>query len=170
MPQSKAVSIFDSSDFSRTRAETIVADTLNGAEDGQLSVEKRQTESLVFDDGRLKSASFDESQGFGLRAVRGETAAYAHATELSESALKRAAEVCRTVTGSEAVSHAVGPERTNARLYADTNPSEAMGFQDKVALLQKVDAFARGLDPRVRQVSVSMPLRTTWTRFGSRAG
>ncbi|MCB1432671.1 MAG: metalloprotease TldD, partial [Alphaproteobacteria bacterium] len=63
---------------------------MRGAEDGELFVERRQTESLVFDDGRLKSASFDESQGFGLRAVHGETAAYAHATELSESALKRA--------------------------------------------------------------------------------
>ena len=30
-----------------------------------------------------------------------------------------------------------------------------MGFSEKIALLQKADAYARGLDPRVRQVSVS---------------
>ena len=149
-------SLFESGELNRNRAEAIVADVMRGAEDGELFVERRQTESLVFDDGRLKSASFDESQGFGLRAVHGETAAYAHATELSESALKRAAEVCRTVTSGDAVSHAVAPERTNARLYSDTNPAEALGFQEKVALLQTVDAFARGLDPRVKQVSVSM--------------
>ena len=89
MSSSAPVSIFDSADFSRSQAETLVADTLKGAEDGELFVEKRQTESLVWDDGKLKSASFDESQGFGLRAVRGETAAYAHATDLSNAALRR---------------------------------------------------------------------------------
>ena len=156
MPQSAPVSLFDQNDFSRGQAEAIVADTLRGAEDGELFVEKRQSESLVYDDGKLKSASFDESQGFGLRAVRGETAAYAHATDLSVSALKRAAEVCRTVARGDGVSHSVSPERTNTRLYADTNPAEALGFSEKIALLQKVDAFARGLDHRVRQVSVSL--------------
>ena len=86
----------------------------------------------------------------------GETAAYAHATDLSMAALKRAAEVCRTVATGSSVVHAVSPERTNRKLYADTNPADAMGFSEKIALLQKADAYARGLDPRVRQVSVSM--------------
>ncbi len=151
-----APSPFDTADFTRAQAEALVSDTLKGAEDGELFLEKRQSESLVWDDGKLKSASFDESQGFGLRAVRGETAAYAHATEFSLSALKRAAEVCRTVSSGGLVTHAVAPERTNARLYADTNPSEAMGFAEKIELLKKVDAFTRSLDSKVRQVSVSM--------------
>ena len=156
LTSSNSVSPFDSGDFSRTEAETLIADTLRGAEDGELFVEKRQTESLVWDDGKLKSASFDEAQGFGLRAVRGETAAYAHATDLSIAALRRAAEVCRSVTSGGNVVHAVAPERTNRKLYADTNPSQAMGFSEKIALLQKVDAYARSLDPRVKQVSASM--------------
>jgi TldD protein len=156
VPQPSDISLFDSAGFSRSAAETIVAETLKGAEDGELFVEKRQSESLVYDDGKLKSASFDESQGFGLRAVRGETAAYAHATDLSLSALKRAAEVCRTVAKGGAVSHSVSPERTNTKLYADSNPAEAMGFSEKIALLQKVDAYTRALDPKVRQVSVSL--------------
>ncbi len=156
MPQLSAVQLFDTDDFPRERAQAIVSDTLHGAEDGELFVEKRQSESLVWDDGKLRSASFDESQGFGLRAVRGETAAYAHATDLSISALKRAAEVCRTVTSAGSVTHALAPERTNVKLYADANPGEAMAFQAKIALLENVDRFARGLDPKVAQVSVSM--------------
>jgi TldD protein len=156
MAQPTAVSLFDDADFRRSQAEAIVAETLRGAEDGELFVEKRQSESLVYDDGKLKSASFDESQGFGLRAIKGETAAYAHATELSVAALKRAADVCATVATGGTINHAVAPERTNARLYSDINPAEALGFTEKVALLQRVDAFARGLDPRVRQVSVSL--------------
>jgi TldD protein len=156
MPPNPAPPILETADFSRSEAETLLSAALKGAEDGELFLERRQTESLVWDDGKLKSASFDESQGFGLRAVMGETAAYAHATDLSLSALKRAAEVCRTVATGGSVVHALPPERTNRKLYADTNPAEAMGFSEKIALLQKADAYARGLDPRVRQVSVSM--------------
>jgi TldD protein len=156
VPPSTPTSPLESAEFSRNQAEAIVADTLKAADDGELYVEKRQTESLVWDDGKLKSASFDETQGFGLRAVRGETAAYAHASDLSLAALRRAAEVCRTVAKGDQPVHAVSPERTNRRLYSEINPSNSIGFSDKISLLRKIDAFARGLDPRVRQVSVSM--------------
>jgi TldD protein len=151
------LSLLEGSDLAPERARAIAAEALAGADDGELFVERRQSESLVYDDGKLKAASFDESQGFGLRAVSGETAAYAHATEFSESALKRAAEVARTATRSgSGGSHALSPPRSNRKLYADTNPAEALGFAEKIALLQMADAFARGLDARVRQVSVSL--------------
>ncbi|MFN7268144.1 MAG: PmbA/TldA family metallopeptidase, partial [Cereibacter sp.] len=52
-----------------------------GAEDGELFLERSRSESLVLDDGRIKTASYDASEGFGLRAVKGEVAGYAHATE-----------------------------------------------------------------------------------------
>ena len=69
-----------------------IAQTLNGADDGELFIEHSQSESLVFDDRRLRSASFDQGEGFGLRAVTGETAAYAHSSILDADSLKRAAE------------------------------------------------------------------------------
>ena len=86
---------FTQAGLDRARVESVVADALSGADDGELFLEYSQSEGLSWDDGKLKSASFDESQGFGLRAVRGETAAYAHATELSAAALKRAADRAR---------------------------------------------------------------------------
>ena len=157
MISSSPFSILDGTGLGRDRALAIVVDTLRRADDGELFLERRQTESLVYDDGKLKSASFDESQGFGLRAVSGETAGYAHATEFSEAALRRAAEVCATVTrGGSGGTAAVSPPRSNVKLYADTNPAAALAFSQKVELLQKADAFARGLDPRVKQVSVSL--------------
>ncbi len=144
-------------DLSLAETQRFVAQSLGKADDGELFIERRQTDSLVFDDGKLKSAASDESQGFGLRAVTGETAAYAHASELSLSALKRAADTCDTVLRhGQSRNVSAEPSRTNRKLYGDFNPSNAMGFAEKVSLLQKVDAFARGLDTRVRQVSVSM--------------
>ena len=64
------------------RVESIVADALAGMDDGELFLEYSQSESLALDDGRIKSASFDTTQGFGLRAVAGEAAGYAHASEI----------------------------------------------------------------------------------------
>jgi TldD protein len=151
-----AHSLFDQSDTTQTQAAALVADALQGADDGELFVEKRETQGFSFDDGKLKSASFDETQGFGLRSVSGETAAYAHSTEISKAALARAASLCKTMTKTGSGQIAVAPERTNQKLYSAHNPVEAIGFAEKVGLLKKVDAFARGLGPEVAQVSVSL--------------
>ncbi len=88
---------FNQAGLDRARVEAIVGDALKGTDDGELFLEYSQSESLAFDDGRLKSASFDVSQGFGLRAVAGDSAGYAHASELSEPAIKRAAETVKAV-------------------------------------------------------------------------
>lgn len=133
-----------------------MAEALHGTDDGELFVEKRQTQGFSFDDGKLKSASFDESQGFGLRSVTGETAAYAHSTEISMAALKRAGALCKSMTKTNVGQTTASPERTNQKLYSAHNPVEAIGFAEKISLLQKVDSFARALGPEVVQVSVSL--------------
>ena len=68
------------------RALASVRAAVAGADDGELFVERKRSEALMFDDGRIKTASYNASEGFGLRAVRGETAGYAHSTEISEAA------------------------------------------------------------------------------------
>jgi len=140
----------------RATVERLVDDALQGVDDGELFLEYRQSESLAFDDGRLKSAAFDTSQGFGLRCVGGESAGYAHATALSHGAIARAAETVRAVSRGQAGRLAEGPARTNRHLYDDLNPLGLMPFADKTKLLAEIDAYARAKDPRVRQVMVSM--------------
>ena len=140
----------------RNRLETMVNDALGGADDGELFLEYRQSEALAFDDGRLKSASFDTMQGFGLRAISGEAAGYAHASELSEAAIARAAETVKAVQTGRSGVMAEGPGRTNRILYVDDNPIAAVPFEAKVKLLAEINAYARAKDPRVRQVSASL--------------
>lgn len=134
----------------------IVAESLDGADDGELFVEYRQSEALMFDNGRLKTASFDTSKGFGLRAVSGEIAGYAHSTELSQEALIRAGEAVANVAHGQGGTFAAAPSRTNAKLYTDGNPIDAPSFAEKVALLEEIDAYARAKDSRVRQVTASI--------------
>ncbi len=147
---------FERTGLNRERTESQVNDALAGCDDGELFLEYCQSESLNFDDGRLKTASFDTSQGFGLRCVAGETTGYAHASELSEVALRRAAETVKSVrTGRQAATTAA-PQPTNRHLYDDANPLGEREFTDKVNLLSEMDAYARSRDPRVRQVSASL--------------
>ncbi len=128
----------------------------DGADDGELFLERRRSEMLVFDDGRVKTASYDAAEGFGLRAVKGEVAGYAHSTEISEAALRRAADTARLAVGDGGGTWAEAPRGTNVRLYTDTNPMSGAEFGVKLDVLREIDAFARSLDPRVVQVSASM--------------
>ena len=127
-----------------------------GAEDGELFLERRRSEALVLDDGRVKNASYDASEGFGLRAVKGEVAGYAHSTEISHPALTRAAETARLAVGDGGGVLAPAPTGTNARLYSDADPMRDAGFAGKIDLLREIDAYARALDRRVIQVSATI--------------
>ena len=147
---------FERAGLDRTRVSAILDDAQAGADDGELYLEYRQSEGLAFDDGRLKSASFDTSQGFGLRAVSGEAVGYAHASELSEAAIKRAAETVKAVTHGHGGVMAEAPAGTNRMLYTDDNPLGLVEFGAKVDLLAEIDAYARAKDPRVKQVAASL--------------
>ncbi|MDO8881983.1 MAG: metalloprotease TldD [Pseudotabrizicola sp.] len=127
-----------------------------GAEDGELFLERRRSEAIVLDDGRIKTASYDASEGFGLRAVRGEVAGYAHATEISENALKRASETARLAVGDGGGTMAAPPQGTNVKLYGDADPMADASFAVKIDMLREIDAYARGLDARVIQVSATI--------------
>jgi len=148
--------VFQDSDLSAQQAQGTLDDALKGADDGELYVERGISESLTFDDGRLKNASFDTSRGFGLRCVAGETSGFAQSTELTPGALTRAARAVVMAKDGHAGTMSAAPARTNVKLYPDIDPVESPVFGAKVDLLQEIDAYCRALDPRVVQVSVTL--------------
>ncbi|WP_147125678.1 metalloprotease TldD [Shimia ponticola] len=137
-------------------ALAVLRQATEGADDGELFLERRRSEVLSFDDGRLRASNYDAAEGFGLRAVRGQTAGYAHSTEVSEQAMRRAAETARLAVGAGGGSMADAPARTNTKLYADIDPMSEAEFSVKVETLREIDAYARDLDARVVQVSASL--------------
>jgi TldD protein len=149
-------SLIDRSGLNRVRVGQLLTHGLEGADDGELFLEYRQSEVLVFDNGRLKQATYDTAQGFGLRAVKDEAVGYAHASDVSEAAIARAAEAVRAVKGGYSGHASEPPARTNVRLYSDENPLGTPTFEAKVKLLEAIDAYARGKDERVRQVTASV--------------
>src|SRR5438876_1193005 len=149
------VSLFERAGLDRGDARRQLARGLEGADDGELFLEYAQSEALVFDNGRLKQATYSTDQGFGLRAVKDEAVGYAHSSELSSAALARAADAVRAVKGGYSGRYAEPPGRSNMRLYGEENPLAEPAFETKIQLLGTIDAHARAKDPRVRQVSVS---------------
>ncbi len=149
---------FDRADstLDRDAAERAVATGLAGSDDGELFLEYRESEHISLDDGRIRSAGFDTAYGFGLRAVAGEATGYAHAAELSDAALQRAAASVAAVAAGRSGTAAEPPRATNARLYSDANPLAAMPFATRTGLLAEIDAYARAKDARVRQVMASI--------------
>ena len=138
----------------------LTASALAKCDDGELYLQYRASESFGFDDGRLKTADYSTEQGFGLRGVSGEMTGFAHANDLSEGAIRRAAETLTLLDPARA-SAAPSPLRTNRHLYTDGNPLDLVPFARKVALCEAIDAAARARDPRVAQVSVG--LSSSWS-------
>ena len=147
---------FDNTDLDAPKTQNLVNDALTGMDDGELYMEFNQSEAFTFDDNRLKSASFDTTQGFGLRGVSGESTGYAHANEISQAAIKRATESVQAVRRGSSGEMSLSPVRTNKQLYTDESPIGGIEFGEKVRLLESINEYARAQDNRVRQVSASV--------------
>ena len=147
---------FERHALDRNQAERITAQALERADDGELFLEYRESEGISLDDGRIRSAGFDTQLGFGLRAVAGEAAGYAHAGEISEAALKRAASTVSSVAAGHSGTASGAPRETNSRLYSPANPLSGTGFAARTGLLAEIDSYARAADSRVKQVSASL--------------
>jgi TldD protein len=146
--------------FDPDAAKRLAATHLSPHDDGELYLQYSASEAFGFDDGRLKTADYHTNSGFGLRGVSGETTAFAHANEISEAAIDRAAATLKLLDPRNG-EPAPPPRRTNQAMYGADDPLSLIPFADKVALCQRIDACARAKDPRVAQVSVS--LAASWS-------
>jgi len=138
------------------RAERLVTESLNGADDGEMFLEYAQSEFFSWDDGKLKNSSYDTDMGFGLRGVAGEVFGFAHSSEMTEQSIARAAVTVKAVQKGYTGHMSPPPQKPHQQLYIDDNPLLLVPFEQKVKLLQDIDAYARGKDTRVRQVSVNL--------------
>lgn len=136
-------------------ATKVLSEVLKHADDGEIYLENSKSESFMWDDGRLKNASFDSEEGFGLRVVAGEAFGYAHSNEISNASFDRAAEAASIAKRNYSGTHSLSPNRTNQKLYTSLDPLSEPSFESKINSLGEIDAYIRAKDPRVVQVSVS---------------
>ena len=127
---------------------------MSSYEDGELFIEEVYSENILLDDNKIKSASYDNDKGFGLRAVNEDVIKFFHSSELNEASIKKA---LKSISYSK---HKMLPEKnyskTNKKLYKASNPLHLIVLKKKIRLLEEINDYARKLDFSVKQVSVSL--------------
>ena len=128
-----------------------------GVEFGDLYFQHARREVWSMEDGIVKDGSHSIEQGVGVRAIAGEKTGFAYSDALDAPALLAAAQSARAIArdGRAHGAHALHPKAGRA-LYPALDPVDALDNGAKVEALRRVDALLRALDPRVRQVMVSL--------------
>lgn len=116
-----------------------------------------RAESWSLEEGQVKSGSFSIDQGVGVRAVSGEKTAFAYSDDITLPALQSAADATRAIAvrGEERAVQAM-KRTTSPQLYLPRDPIASLRDEDKVKLLERLEQFARALDPRITQVMASL--------------
>ena len=134
----------------------ILNNLLDGCDDGELYFEDSINESFLFDDNVLKNSSFNKIKGFGLRAINNELIGYSHSNNIDIASLKKAADVVSSVKEGYSGTLAVEPMKTNRKLYTDQSPIDSVEYKKKIKLLNDINEYARKIDSRTRQVTISL--------------
>ncbi len=153
--------------------ERLLGSTLASRVDhADLYLEYRVSEELMLEEGAVKKAARHVSQGAGVRAQSGERTGYAHTDDLSLPNLEEAARQARAIADQASTASAVAVRRPGAPhdLYTLSEPPIAADLGRKVKLLGEVDALARSLDPRVRQVIASLGSEDVVVLIATREG
>ena len=146
---------FEKSDLSRKEAESIISDTLQKCDDGELYLENSKSESILLDDNKIKNSSYNSDLGFGFRAVSGEVVAYSHSNEISKNSLKQSAENLKSTLKSSKGTYNHSIPKSNKRYYDDINPIEQKTLNEKIKILNDVNKYIRSKDKYVKQVTAT---------------
>ncbi len=116
-----------------------------------------RSESWGLEEGQVKSGNFSIDQGVGVRAVSGEKTAFAYSDDINLSALQQAANATKAIAAIGGEQTAPAIERISApQLYLPQDPIASLSADAKVQLLERLEIFARKLDPRITQVMASI--------------
>ncbi len=152
---------FHQTDINKQKTISLVQDTLHNAEDGDLFFELVENETLSFDDGRLKSATYNQKSGFGFRGISGEVDIFARSDQLSTDSLIRASKLVKKIKSNySGITNISSKSLNNNYLYIHKNPIEETNIKQKIDLLEKIDNYARKSNKLVRQVFANISL--TW--------
>ena len=126
-------------------------------DDADLYFQYTRSEAWSLEEGQVKSGSFNIDQGVGVRAVVGDKTAFAYSDDITLPAIRQAALTVRSIALSGGEARIQSPTRVSGRsLYAPIDPLASLTEADKVALLHRLEGYARALDPRVTQVIASL--------------
>jgi TldD protein len=146
---------FEKSDLTRKDAESIISDTLNKCDDGELYLEESKSENILLDDNKIKSSNYSSDLGFGFRAISGEIVAYSHSNEISKDSLKQSSKNLNSTLKSVKGIYNYEIPNTNKKYYENINPIEQKDLNSKLEILNNVNEYLRSKDTNIKQVTSS---------------
>jgi TldD protein len=148
---------FEDNDISKNKTFDCVNSTLNNCNGGELYFENTDFETLYFTDSRIQNISQSSSQGFGFRSIKDDTVAFSCSDNISYENIINASKTVNSIINSKNKGDTVYKKKQNIKpLYISKNPLTNLEFSKKIMLLEKINNFARKLDNRVVQVSISL--------------
>ena len=148
---------FENNDLCKDKISRILDETLSRCDDGELYFENSNSETFFFDDDRMKSVSYDNSQGFGFRSILNDKIGYAHSGEINQKNILKASETVKSISNNKNIIKNISAlNLRNDPLYTLENPLENLSFLKKVKLINEINEYARNLDVRIVQVSISL--------------
>ncbi|EKD54487.1 MAG: hypothetical protein ACD_60C00079G0040 [uncultured bacterium] len=150
--------LLDPAGLTDHQLQTLLSNVLGSSIDNaDLYFQSTYSESWVLEDGIIKEGGYDIDRGVGVRAMSGEKTGFAYSDDIVMPALEQAARAAKSISqhgGQQAIK--TWQWTTGHELYLPLNPLHSLTETEKVALLQRIDAYAREQDPRVIQVNVSL--------------
>lgn len=150
--------LLDPAGLTDNQLQAVLGTVLGHAIDNaDLYFQSTYTEAWILEDGIIKGGSYDIDRGVGVRAMSGEKTGFAYSDDIMMPALEQAAHAARSISLREGHQAIPSYKKTQGHeLYLPVNPLNSINENDKVALMQRLDRFARSLDPRIIQVNVSL--------------
>jgi TldD protein len=140
--------------------EHTIGQVLGGAVDyADLYFEYRILDSVSLEEGLVKHAAKNVTQGVGVRAVAREKTGYAFSHDISLENLELAAGTARYIadrSGQDATVGIDGFKRPERDLYPFKTPITEIALSEKIALLNQMDIIGRQYDPRIKNVLASL--------------
>ena len=133
-----------------------IDDSLSNFDDGELFVEETFSENITFDDNKVKSASFDNEKGFGLRGVTDDSVSFYHSSELDDKNVDKALKLLNKKKTANKNLDTNNQLKKNEKLYEPHNPINDFKLDEKIKILENINNYARKLDSAVKEVSVSL--------------
>ncbi len=140
------------------QVQNVLSDVMgNAVDNADIYFQSAYAESWALEDGIIKGGSYHIDRGVGVRAMSGEKTGFAYSDDILLPALEKAADAARSISqkGGNEPAHSYHWSKGH-ELYLPINPLGSLSEEDKVDLLQKIDAYTRKLDSRIVQVNVSL--------------
>tara|TARA_Y100000022_G_scaffold200191_1_gene214742 strand:+ start:278 stop:1690 length:1413 start_codon:yes stop_codon:yes gene_type:complete len=146
---------FQNSDLDSKKAESIVSNTLNNCDDGELYLENSKSETILLDDNKIKNSSYSSDLGYGFRAITGEVVAYSHSNDISKDSLEKSSQNLNDTLKSKKGVYNHEIPKSNNKYYEDLDPIERKSQDSKIKILNEVNNYIRSKGDLVSQVSAS---------------